>query len=103
MDKQSSFDWKGAKRSLPFKGGTNFVGSKKTAPCPHCGSHAYGYHGGRFKMCPTCGFDKIMERLFDHVKYLVVRGRQDELKADQIERSIKYYNEVYKKDPKLGE
>lgn len=91
------FDWKKAKRSLPFRGQTTRQGSKKTSPCPHCNSPRYGYHGGRFKYCPSCGYDRAKEKEFDIIQSAIVRGNFDTLRMDssRIAPCVEYYLRVY--------
>lgn len=88
-------DWKAAKRSLPFSGGARRPGSKTTAPCPHCGSGRYGYHGGRFKVCLACGYDRAAEKLFDLVRDLMIKGRGAEIDDGRIKQAQDYYQRVY--------
>lgn len=89
-------DWKAARRSLPFTGRARFTGSKKTAPCPHCGSGSYGYHEGRFKDCRACGYDRAAEKLFDLVRDLMIKGRGTEIDAGRIKQAEDYYQRVYR-------
>lgn len=89
-------DWKAARKSLPFTGRSHRPGGKTTAPCPRCGSRSYGYHGGRFKDCLKCGYDRFAEKLFDHVRFLMIRGRAAELKPGQIKQAEDYYLRVYR-------
>lgn len=89
-------DWKNAKRSLPFAGRARFVGSKKTAPCPHCGSPRYGYHQGRFKDCLNCGYDRAAEKQFDVVRFLMINERGSEIDAGRIKQAEDYYRRVYR-------
>jgi hypothetical protein len=92
-------NWEKAKKSLPFAGQSAFAGSKKTAPCPHCNSRSYGYRGGRYKFCFDCGYSRRMERNFDHVRYLMVRGRGTELTRTQIGEAEEYFMRVYRAAP----
>lgn len=87
-------DWKKARKSLPFAG-SGAGGNKKVAPCPHCGSPSYGYHGGRFKRCLLCGYDRQMEMLFDAVRYRKVRGYDSGLSEVTEQMAEEYYSHVY--------
>jgi len=90
-----TFDWKKATKRLRYRGTALAEGSKLTALCPHCGGYRYGYYGGRFKKCPMCGYDKQEERLFDHVRFLMVRGRAAEVTPIMKDRALRYYKLVY--------
>lgn len=87
-----SLDWTKIKRRLPFAN-AGVGGNKKAAPCPHCGSTRYGYHLGRFKSCPACGFDKSHEGVFDHVRGQKKRGLAVEPEMEEWAET--YYRRVY--------
>ena len=96
LKEPSAVNWKNARRSLPFAGRASWQGSKLTAPCPHCGSRAYGYHGSRFKDCPACGYDRALEKLFDIVRDLASRDRLAEMSDGRVKQAIDYYQRVYR-------
>ena len=63
------------RRRLPYKrAGRGPKGSKKTSPCPHCGSVGdYDFHG-RTKYCMSCGYDRVFERFLDLARGDITRG-----------------------------
>jgi hypothetical protein len=91
----TAFDWKAAflKRTRNRKGPAR-RGSKVTGACPHCGSWAYEF-SGRFKHCHDCGLDQQEEQRFTAVRFLMLRGRADEVSERSQKQAIAYYRKVY--------